>query len=137
MIIPFDTHSTANLPSLVFLKKIAKVFSEKTSILPKKNPNLERFEKTCYFSCILRHICYKLLQTIFTFRNKLTIQKLTCTGINLFSYKLLNSIPSILNLVCSSVQKVLIISVYLYIQILFTPKPHTKFLISKSHKIVF
>ena len=61
-IIPFDTHSTANLPPLSILKKIQVFFQKNPSIFPEKNPNFERFENSYYSSRILRQICYNLVK---------------------------------------------------------------------------
>ena len=61
--IPFDTHSTANLPPLVALK-IIQVFFRKTHLFLKKNPNFQRFEKYYFFSRILRQVCFILVQKI-------------------------------------------------------------------------
>ena len=47
--IPFDTHSTATLPSLAYLK-INQVFFRKTHLIFQKDPTFERFEKSYYFS---------------------------------------------------------------------------------------
>ena len=60
---PFDTHSTANLPPLAILKKI-KFFSKNPCVFSKKDPNFERFEKSYYFSRILRQICCNLVTKI-------------------------------------------------------------------------
>ena len=58
-IISFETHSTANLPPLAILKK-DQIFFKKPSFF-QKNPNFERFEKSYYFSRILRQICDNLV----------------------------------------------------------------------------
>ena len=44
-----------------FWKKF-KFFSKNLSIFSKKAPNFERFEKSYYFSRILRQICYNLVK---------------------------------------------------------------------------
>ena len=59
-----DTHSTANLPPLAILKKIK--FFRKTHLFFQKK--IERFEKSYYFSRILRQTHYNLVKKI-TFRN--------------------------------------------------------------------
>ena len=59
--IPFDTHSTANLSPLSLLKK-KQVFFRKTHFFSKKPPKFERFEKSHYFSRILQQICYNLVK---------------------------------------------------------------------------
>ena len=51
-------HSSANLPPLGISKKF-KFFSKNASIFSKKDPNFERFEKSYYFSRILRQIGQK------------------------------------------------------------------------------
>ena len=54
-------HFTANLSPLGFLKK-SFFFFEKPIYFFKKDPNFERFEKSYYFSRILRQICYNLVK---------------------------------------------------------------------------
>ena len=66
-IIPFDTHSTVKLSPLAILKK-NQFFSKDPSISSKKETIFERFEKSYYFSRILRQICYNLFKKI-TLRN--------------------------------------------------------------------
>ena len=55
---PFDMHSTANLPPKAILKN--SIFFEKAHLFFQTNPNFERFEKSYYFNRILLLICYNL-----------------------------------------------------------------------------
>ena len=71
--ISFNTHSTANMPTLAILKK-SSFFSKPFFVLPKKS-KFVRFEITYYFSRILPQICYNLVnknfqaQKVSKFRN--------------------------------------------------------------------
>ena len=56
-----------------FYKKVAtfkdfeenSIFFEKLMYFFEKDPNFESFEKSCYFSCILRLLCYNLVKKYF------------------------------------------------------------------------
>ena len=61
-IISFDTHCTANKPLYRFWKNYIGFYS-------KKNPNFVRFEKSYYFSHILRQTCYKFVMKTFNSPN--------------------------------------------------------------------
>ena len=54
-----DTHSTASLPPIPLLKKN---FFDREHLFFQKNPNFVRFEKSYYFSRILRQICNNLVE---------------------------------------------------------------------------
>ena len=64
-ILLFQSYSTAKLLLLAILKKI-DFFLRKTHTLFKKNPSFERFEKSYYFSRILRQFCYNLIKKLQT-----------------------------------------------------------------------
>ena len=62
----FDTHSTAYLPPSLILKKF-NFFEKKTRFFFQKTQLSCVFEKSSYFSRILRQICYNLVIKNFQF----------------------------------------------------------------------